>query len=502
MNKTILSFIAALAIAAGAVGAGIPLEELPQPEFERTTFLKTDITEEMNVDFAIFWTDSAASLFICPWDALILHTEIEGEIYDVFVISDMAMSRLTAWVCTQPDSSGYRQLKAIKAYYGDESDSLKTPSGLATNAINREFIPEEDVIYVADRGKDRILELRYFPDTTGGDFKFNRILGEGYLEWPVDVAISAYGDQDLYSADLYVVDWGHESGAGELVRIDITSENVEGAWHEIFYPESDIVLFELFKPIAVECFPYSVDTLQGFTSIYITEEVNNPILLLRSNTDEEPIFSDVNMLEWGDFIRFPGGLAVDDHGRIYIANKAAGMIQMYGPNLMKLFDFYGTLGLETGQLYYPNNIIIDTYYYPGEALILELYSRESGIQSYEIPQAWFEEKPPLGFDGVGLPRIASDPSSAPTPLRYSLGDAYPNPFNSTCIISFFIPEKTEVKIEVFNILGQKVTTVLHETKDAGEYSVKFEADNIGSGVYFYRMSTDNFSKTKSMVLLK
>jgi hypothetical protein len=324
MNKIVLSFIVALALAAGSAGAGIPLQDLPQPEVERRNFLLTNITEEMNVDFAIFWTDSAASLFICPFDALILHVDIDGEMHDVFVISDMAMSRLTAWVCTQQDTSGYRHLRAIKAYYGDEVDTLRTPSGLA----------------------------------------------------------------------------------------------------------------------------------------------------------------------------------VDDHGRIYIANQAAGMIQMYGPNLKKLFEFYGTLGLEPGQLYFPNNIIIDTYYDTGEALILELYSRQSGIQTYEIPQAWYHDKPPLGFDGTGLPKIAMDPASSPIPLRYSLADAYPNPFNSACIISFFIWEDTEVKIEVFNVLGQKVATVLHETRRAGEHSVIFDADDIASGVYFYKMSAGEFTRTKSMVLLK
>jgi hypothetical protein len=182
----------------GMAVAWEPVIPIPQPEFGKKNFLLNPEIEEMNIDFAIPWTDSAASFFVFPFDAVILHTEVESEPRDIFVISDPATDRLMVWMCTAPDGYGVRELLTISAYYGpEEVGAFSTPSGLATNAINRGFNPDQDVIYVADRGNNRIVELRYFPNAEGGEFIFNRLLGDGYLEWPVDVAISAYGDRDL-----------------------------------------------------------------------------------------------------------------------------------------------------------------------------------------------------------------------------------------------------------------------------------------------------------------
>lgn len=503
MNKIILSLVAISIIAFGSAASALPTGALPQPEFGRENFLLTQDIEEMNVDFAIARTDSAASFFVYPFDAVVLHVIVGGAPRDVFVVSDMSCDRLMAWMCTRPNAAGIRELLVIAEFDGEEEDEFKAPSGLATNAINREFLPNQDVIYVADRGNDRVVELRYLPDSLGGVFTYNRILGEGYLEWPVDVAVSAYGDRELNNADLYVVDWGHQPDDGELVRINIINGVVEGSWHNVLYPQSEIIITELKKPISVACFPYDPNSqgLESKTAIYVTEAANNLILLFESNSDSVPVWRDLNMMENGDFIRQPGGIALDDFGRVYIANNAAGMVEMYGPNMKYVYDPYGELGLGEGQLYYPSNLILDTYYNECEVLVFEMYGRNSGLQTYTIPEGWSFDKPPLGFNGSGLPKVAFDDSS-PLPARYVLGDAYPNPFNTQCVILFSLPEETRVRIDIFNILGQKVTTVLDETRGTGEHSITFDAGGISSGVYFYRLSTDEFSQTKSMVLLK
>ena len=500
MYKSILALVIGAILAVSITAHALPTGALPQPEFEKKNFLRTTDIPEMNVDFAIAWTDSAASFFVYPFDAVVLHVNIEGVMTDVFVISDAACNRLTMWVA-KPDGLAHRELQVIGEFDGEPGDEFKAPSGLATNAINREFNPDQDVIYVADRGNDRIIELRYQPDSLGGTFTYNRILGEGYLEWPVDVAISAYGDQQLSNADLYVVDWGHQPDDGELVRIDVSSGLVEGSWPDILYPESDIVIAELKKPISVACFPYALDTLNSKTAIYITEEKSGTIFLFESESGDDPVWKDLNMLDSGNYRRLPGGIAFDDFGRVYIANSAAETIEMYGPNMNYVYMPFDTLAPPEGQLVCPSNIILDTYNNRCEALIFEMYHRESGLQTYEIPEGWSSVKPPLGFNGSGLPKI-SDGVHGILPAKYALYDAYPNPFNDKCVISFFIPEQTQVQIEIFDILGRKVATVLDQTKEAGEHSVIFDAGDIGSGVYFYRLKTENFGKTKSMVLLK
>lgn len=88
------------------------------------------------------------------------------------------------------------------------------------------------------------------------------------------------------------------------------------------------------------------------------------------------------------------------------------------------------------------------------------------------------------------------------PEGFSLNQNYPNPFNPTTNISFNIPNNGEVKLEVFNIQGQLVATLVDGFRSAGEYSVTFNAANLASGIYTYRLSTENSVKVKSMVLIK
>jgi len=81
---------------------------------------------------------------------------------------------------------------------------------------------------------------------------------------------------------------------------------------------------------------------------------------------------------------------------------------------------------------------------------------------------------------------------------------YPNPFNPATNIGFRIPEQSNVKIIVYDILGRKVTTLLDEEKSAGEYEIIFDAEkyNLSSGVYFYKLKTEGGEITRKMILLR
>jgi hypothetical protein len=80
---------------------------------------------------------------------------------------------------------------------------------------------------------------------------------------------------------------------------------------------------------------------------------------------------------------------------------------------------------------------------------------------------------------------------------------YPNPFNPSTNFRFTLPVASTVKLSVYNILGQEVATVLNSTAlSAGEHSFTFDASNLSSGVYFYRLTADKFTATKKMMLMK
>ncbi|MCX8056147.1 MAG: T9SS type A sorting domain-containing protein, partial [Ignavibacteria bacterium] len=79
----------------------------------------------------------------------------------------------------------------------------------------------------------------------------------------------------------------------------------------------------------------------------------------------------------------------------------------------------------------------------------------------------------------------------------------PNPFNPSTIIEFDLPSRNNVKLYVYDILGKVVKILIDQELDAGKYSVKFNAGNLPSGVYFYCMEIDGIKlKTKKMLLLK
>lgn len=89
------------------------------------------------------------------------------------------------------------------------------------------------------------------------------------------------------------------------------------------------------------------------------------------------------------------------------------------------------------------------------------------------------------------------------PEKYVLSQNYPNPFNPTTNIEFTIPKNGNVNLTVFDISGKVVTTLVNNLRlNAGKYKVDFNASNLSSGTYFYRLTAENFVATKKMVLVK
>lgn len=91
--------------------------------------------------------------------------------------------------------------------------------------------------------------------------------------------------------------------------------------------------------------------------------------------------------------------------------------------------------------------------------------------------------------------------------EFSLAQNYPNPFNPTTKIKYEIPDQVrndniKVQLKVYDVLGKEVVTIVNEYKPAGKYETEFNADNLASGVYFYRLQAGLFIQTKKMLLLK
>jgi len=96
--------------------------------------------------------------------------------------------------------------------------------------------------------------------------------------------------------------------------------------------------------------------------------------------------------------------------------------------------------------------------------------------------------------------ILSDKSE--TPISYTLEQNYPNPFNPTTTIKFAVNKDSNVNLSIYNVLGELVSTLVDEQMKAGYYEYEFNASNLASGIYIYRIKADDFVETKKMVLLR
>ena len=93
-------------------------------------------------------------------------------------------------------------------------------------------------------------------------------------------------------------------------------------------------------------------------------------------------------------------------------------------------------------------------------------------------------------------------SNSLIPDKFEMQQNYPNPFNPSTVIEFAVPQESKVLLEVFNILGEKLATLVNEVKTPGYYNVDFNAGLLSSGFYIYRIQAEDFVEVKKMILLK
>jgi beta-lactamase class A len=88
------------------------------------------------------------------------------------------------------------------------------------------------------------------------------------------------------------------------------------------------------------------------------------------------------------------------------------------------------------------------------------------------------------------------------PSEYKLQQNYPNPFNPVTRIDYDLPADVNVSIKIFDVAGREIKTLVNENQEAGYYTMEFNASNLASGVYFYRIIAGDFLEVKRMVLIK
>ncbi len=194
---------------------------------------------------------------------------------------------------------------------------------------------------------------------------------------------------------------------------------------------------------------------------------------------------------------------VDTSGNVNLDPGFNTDIQNQLNNLMTYVIKIATGKLDTAWYYNPNN----SQYPPAWPLPEDLsYTnttlQHAGTDGFALGDLnWFPSQK-AQWQVTGVKRVEST-----IPDKFTLSNAYPNPFNPTTNFNFTIAQSGLVRIAIYNILGQKIKTLINTEMQAGSYKATWDGtDNYGthvsSGIYFYRMETQNFSATKKMILMK
>jgi hypothetical protein len=126
-----------------------------------------------------------------------------------------------------------------------------------------------------------------------------------------------------------------------------------------------------------------------------------------------------------------------------------------------------------------------------------------GSDTLQVRTSFFDDFSAM-FRVVTLERglLTSNDFEEGTPNTFALEQNYPNPFNPTTNIKFALPKTADVTLTIYNMLGQKVNTLINEKMTSGFHVVPFDASNLSSGMYIYRIQAGSFTSTKKMLLIK
>jgi hypothetical protein len=260
----------------------------------------------------------------------------------------------------------------------------------------------------------------------------------------------------------------------------------------------------------------AVSTLAGYNHF-------DPVACLSSTGETYTIWYETNSTQsmfgvYGQKFSTNGTRQWTDNGHAFVAfnanqpsimsvySKNGNMIAYYmelqsgNNNLIKAFisDGTGTLGWG-GVIIVPSSVL-------SSKIRLNTTINSSGMSML----AWQDNRNDGG--GIYAQNINIDGSfgnalgiigtSGSAPKEFSLSQNFPNPFNPSTEIKFDIAKLSNVKLNIYNILGEKVASLVDQSLPAGSYSINWNASNMPSGVYFYKIYAGDFSATKKLILIK
>jgi uncharacterized delta-60 repeat protein len=190
---------------------------------------------------------------------------------------------------------------------------------------------------------------------------------------------------------------------------------------------------------------------------------------------------------------YAGDIAIDDDGDVYVT----GHFKKANDNYLMATVKYSSAGSQkwvkkynvSGKVSEGRNIFVDG----SENIIVGGMSDHSGSG-----HGWYEQFLVVKYTQNRYVIVNRNG----VPAEFSLSQNYPNPFNPVTKISFTLPQSANTKLTVFDISGKQVSELVNNVLEAGSYDIDFDASQLSSGTYFYRLETNGFSDVKKMILVK
>lgn len=399
--------------------------------------------------------DVWSSVNLKHWGGMVLSKTIPGKMYQV------------DW-----DDNSENQVIISSDNYGRDWNQIKEfPNENGLRLFNDiEITPDDKMLYgIARAYDDTLSSFQYYfvkASTSGSDWEFKNLDyldSENLKRFKIEQVWASWHDR-IYAKVLM-------NGDAFPFNLQLYRSNDGGVnWEKIFEKKLlDYETFELYefdKPLSLYLNPYQPDILYRIDPQGLHVSTDN-----------------------GDTWSFEDSLRNDTiHDLEVDPNKPNILYASTSQNGVLVSKDNGSLWTEL------SDINGDTYSFRDMAVVpiddntTKLYGATDG-------------------QGIKVITINHDMSSGnedgiTIPKPYELKDNYPNPFNTGTVIEYRIPQQQGVKIEVFNVIGQKVYEVLNEVMPAGSHRIQLDFSNATSGVYFYRITTPSYQETKKMLLLK
>ena len=140
-----------------------------------------------------------------------------------------------------------------------------------------------------------------------------------------------------------------------------------------------------------------------------------------------------------------------------------------------------------------------------DSLLVYSLSRSKLVNSYALNFIQYKWNPFIDSPYVYLHQIKTVTDvndSQKLPDRFVLYQNYPNPFNPSTTIQYELPQNSQVEIQVYDLLGREITTIVNNEQNAGRHKIEFSGGKLNSGIYFYRLKANNYLEVKKMLLVK